>query len=335
VKRTKTEALDKTGHVVRLATPDVSIERTLFVIRDDGVRFGPGGDTPLTDLGLPVQLGSPPRDDACWRAESVKAFHQGQRPEPAQVFQRLTAVYNTFIDFQNSLGTQETMCELSACLSLMTWLHDAFTVLPYPWPNGERGSGKTHWLTCWAMTSYLGHVLLSSGSFAALRDLAQQGATLAFDDAEILGDVRRSDPNKRELFLAGNRKGAVVPLKEPDGQRTWATRWVNAYCPRGFTAIKTPDPVLGSRVIVLPLARTADPRRGNADPADEASWPETPRQLQDDLWTLALMLLSQASTVWHEVGQDPDTFGREFEPWRAVLTVARLLEPIFPPNPKR
>ena len=57
-------------------------------------------------------------------------------------------------------------------------------------------------------------MVLSGGSFAALRDLADYGACIAFDDAEGLSDPKKSDPDKRALLLAGNRRGAVVPLKD-------------------------------------------------------------------------------------------------------------------------
>ena len=97
-------------------------------------------------------------------------------------------------------------------------------------------------------------------------------------------NIKHTDPEKRALLLAGNRRGAVVPIKvsKPDG-RGWETKWINAFCPRGFTAISLPDPVLGSRSIRLPLVRTADPRKGNKDPADLKRWPCDQRQLQDDL----------------------------------------------------
>lgn len=42
VRVTRTEALDKQGNVVRLATPEVTTEQRLFIVRDDGVVFGHG-----------------------------------------------------------------------------------------------------------------------------------------------------------------------------------------------------------------------------------------------------------------------------------------------------
>jgi hypothetical protein len=295
-----------------------------FIVRDDGAVFGPND---LASLGLQITLDDIPPVSKLWRSKAMKAYRDGQRPDCLGVFNRLTSVYDRFIDFRRSFAEQSEMCELSACFSLATWFSPAFTVLGYPWPNGEGGSGKTQWGVCWANTSYLGMVVLASGSFAALRDLADYGAALLFDDAENLGDVKRTDPDKRALFLAGNRRGAQVPIKEPspDG-RGWRTRWINAFCPRGFTAISLPDPVLGSRSIRIPLVRTADPRKGNADPEDLNRWPCDQQQLQDDLWSMALSLMAEAAEIWGELQDEVTMTGREFEPWRALIAVARLFE---------
>ena len=218
------------------------------------------------------------------------------------------------------------MCRLSACLSLMTWFADAFTVLPYPWPNSPApGSGKTKWGHCWTKTSYLGYLTSASGSFAALRDLADMGATILFDDAEGLADPK-ADPDKQALILAGNRKGVSIPVKEagPDGR--WHTRWLNAYCPRGFTALRLPFPALQSRSIVMPLVASADAERANRDPENPDDWPVDQRALRDDLWALALFLQSEAATIWTEMSKETSILGRDWERWRAIIAVARLLE---------
>src|SRR2546422_2410166 len=55
VEVTRTEAFDKQGNVVRLATPEVTTEQRLFIVRDDGVVFGDDGDKPFADLGLEIR----------------------------------------------------------------------------------------------------------------------------------------------------------------------------------------------------------------------------------------------------------------------------------------
>jgi hypothetical protein len=247
------------------------------------------------------------------------------RPEPADLFARLCAAYDAFVDFGGSVADQRTMCELSACLSLVTWLSDAFPLVPYLWLAGERGSGKTQLGTVWARTSYLGTVVLAGSSYAALRDLAQLGAALYVDDAEALAGGRRGDAHKRELLLAGNRRGARVAHKAViDGR--WQTHWTSAYTPRAFSAIAPPEPTLASRAIVISLARTLDATRAHRDPDDLAAWPCDLAALRDDMWAFGLTYLAPAAGAWRELTADPLLVGREFDPWRPVLAVALLLE---------
>lgn len=323
---TTREELTKTGEILSINPPKVTNQRRLFVLRDDGRVFGAGGDAPLEELGFEVQLPDLPRSAATMSTGALKAYREGYRPDAAALVQRLASVYDRFIDFDRSLSSQEDMCRLAACLSLSTYFLPAWTVVGYPWFSGNSGSGKTHAGTVWALTSYLGAVVLSSGSFAALRDLAEAGAALMFDDAEALANRHTSDPNKRELALSGYRRGSEVPLKEPLGNKGWTIRWVNAFAPRAFTAIARPEGVLASRCIVIPLVRTADRRRGNADPANTPRWPAKRRDLIDDCWALALWLLPEAERVWAELDDELDVIGRDFEPWRAAVASARLLD---------
>ena len=179
----------------------------------------------------------------------------------------MAAVFDHFLDFDRSLADQRTMAEFSACLVLLTWLAPAFDVLPYAWPSGGWGSGKTKWLTCWALAGHMGEVTTMAATLSTVRDLAELGAALGFDDAERLVDPKRAADagvqEKRELFLAGNRKGVTVPLKEPAPDGGWRTVRVPVYCPRAFTSIGTPDPVLRSRSVPIPLVRTPDAAKGN------------------------------------------------------------------------
>lgn len=326
VKITATEILDKSGKIVRLNPPTVKTEQRLLIVRSDGRQCGDGGDTPLSELGLVVALPEIPRHDKLWSTPAVKAYRHGIRPDPVDVFERIVATVDTFIDFDRSLANQRTMCEMVACYILSTWFLDAFTVVGFLWPNGDRGSGKTQFLLVVTELGYLGQTILAGGSFASLRDLADYGACLAFDDAENLSDPKRSDPDKRTLLLAGNRRGNTVSVKEPGPDRTWRTRHVNTFCPRLFSAIRLPDPVLASRSIVVPLIRTMDRTKANADPLDYKLWPHDRRTLIDDQWALALTHLAALPGYERRVNEQATLVGRALEPWRALLAVAWWLD---------
>ncbi len=158
-----------------------------------------------------------------------------------------------------------------------------------------------------------------------MRDLADYGATPGFDDAENLASSKRSDPDKRALLLAGNRRGNFVALKQMDSNRTWKTRYVSTFSFRLFSAIQHPDPVLDSRSIVVPLFQTKNRFKANADPKDYSLWPHNRRKLIDDLWQLSLANLRTVRKYESIVNQKSELTGRNLEPWRPVLTIALWL----------
>jgi hypothetical protein len=323
IRTTQTEERNKTGEVVQLARPVVRDEQRLMIVRDDGQLYGFAGE-PLDALPFTVHLPEAPPQEKLWSAAAMKKYVTGERPAAAEVFGRMVSVVDRFIDFDRSLAPQREMCEFAACYGLATWMMDAFNVAGNIWPNGERGSGKTQLLLVVAAQSYLGHVVLAGSSFAALRDLADYGAFLAFDDAENLADPRMTDPDKRALLLAGNRRGNTIALKDYDGKK-WGTRHVSTFCPRAFSAIRLPDPVLASRTIILPLLRTDNREKANADPLDDTLWPCDRRHLVNDLWALTLANLAVMPDYDRRVGQEASLTGRELECWRASLAVALWL----------
>jgi hypothetical protein len=241
-------------------------------------------------------------------------------------FLKVVDVVNRFLDFDRSLGDQQSMAELIGCFVMASYLLDAFNVIGFLWPNGEAGSGKTNLLIVVTEMAYLGQLILAGGSFASLRDLADYGATLAFDDAENISDPKQTDPDKRALLLAGNRRGSSVSLKEADGPGKWKLRYVNAYCPRLFSAIRMPDAVLASRTIVIPLIRTTDRNKANFDPLDYSLWPHDRKALQDELWAIGLANLPVQHCYENQVAQKSRLRGRSLQPWKAILSVAAWLD---------
>jgi hypothetical protein len=324
VRVTTTEGVNKSGEIIRHEPPIECDEQRLMIVRDDGTIFD-DINTTFKDLNFKASLEEIPPVDKLWSTPGVKRYRLHERPGPADVFWRICDVVDLFIDFDKSLASQREMCEFIACYIISSWFLDAFNVAGYVWPNGERGSGKTQLLTLLAALGYLGQTLLAGSSYASLRDLADYGAMLCFDDAENLSDPKGIDADKRTLLLAGNRRGSTITVKELVDQK-YRTRHVSTYCPRAFSAIRLPDAVLASRTIIVPLIRTPDRERANADPLDDKLWPHDRRQLIDDLWALSLANLARLPQYDRRVGQEASLIGRNLEPWRAVLAIAAWLD---------
>jgi hypothetical protein len=325
----------KTGTVVNHDPPLVQVEPVLVIVRNDGAIFtieaglvgaGLGQEAqPLARLGVAVCLPHLPPPDRVWSGAGLKRFLTGERAQPADVFGRVAAVVDRFLDFTRSLAGQETMCQLTALYVLATYLLDAFHVIGYLWSSGDWGAAKTKYIHVVSELAYLGRLILAGSTYATLRDEADYGATLAFDDAEGITDPRRTDPDKRTLLLAGNRKGATAALKELRGDE-WVTRYISTFCPRLFSAIAIPDDVLASRAILVPMTKTDDKERAEASPDDYSVWPSDRRRLLDDLWALGLEHLPALPAYDTRAAARSPLIGRTLEPWRAILAVALWLQ---------
>jgi len=279
---------DRGGNIVKLPEPRFEKERRLIIIRNDGARFGDGMPHSFADLGIDVRLADPPpQKDKLWSTPGIRKYLGGYRPDPADVFRRVVEVLSHFVDFEQSLADQETMSQMIACFILSTWFLDMTNVSGALWMTGEKGSGKSHTMIVVCELGHLGQAIIGASSAASVRDLAAYGALLGLDEAENIADKSKVDPELRDLFLASNRRGVPVSLKEagPDGK--WHNILIDAFGAKVFTAISNPFDTLSSRVIIVPLAKTPDRKKANADPLDHRQRPHDWRTLIDDLWAMA------------------------------------------------
>jgi len=306
----------------RSKTSDKLVE-TMVVLRDDGQVFGAddkAGLPLISDLRITIGPGMSLPDDRSLRVATVKRYVKGMRSEPGNVFQRVVDITNHFVHFHRSVADHNVMCELIACFVIGTYLLPAFDVVPYLWPTGERGSGKTQLLSTVSETALLGTLILAGGSYASVRDAVGLGATVCFDDAESI------EGDKRELILAGSRRGAHVTRKAPVGARDWGTVRTHAFSPKAFSSIGAPDPILASRTILIPMVRSPDRERGQRDPQDHSAWPHECRQLVDDLWILGLANVTELRAFDRRAVARARLTGRDLDTWRMILAVALWLE---------
>ncbi|MDQ4120651.1 MAG: hypothetical protein M3209_04295 [Acidobacteriota bacterium] len=102
-----------------------------------------------------------------------------------------------------SSDTRREPLKLSACFVLATWFLDTFNVTGFIYTTGGKESGKSKHLNLTCELAYLGQFISASGSFATLRDLADYGAFLGFDDAEAI-NRKDYDQDKKAILLSIN-----------------------------------------------------------------------------------------------------------------------------------
>ena len=279
--------------------------------------------TKLKDLNLKVDLSLEPQTRKILSPKAFRSYVEGYRPEPGIVFENIARCIDTFVSFENSLADQNTMCELVASWIMGTYFLDAFDVVGYLWPTGERGSGKTQLLNTISSLSFLGRTITSGSSFASIRDEANYGSAIAFDDCE---NVRQMENNKRELLLAGNMRGTEITFKEPQADGEWKTTTINNFAPRSFSSIGLPDPVLASRTISVPLVTSIDQNKTRRSPSRDKDWPFSKRELIDDLFITAVVHLRDIQKCDQEASEMSELVARNHDIWRMPLAISYWLE---------
>lgn len=229
-----------------------------------------------------------------------------------------------FVSFDGSFASQDKMSAMAACWAMSTYITPVLDTVGYIWPTGEKGSGKSQCMKTIIQMCYLGTTLTSSSTYASVRNQADLGATLGFDDCE---DIKNMDSSKRELLLAGNTKGVTASVQVPGGRDgEWKTRKIDAFAPRAFTSIGLPDATLGSRTIMVSLARTSDTEKTRRKPSNKKDWLFDPEYVRDVTWLNMVKYLSQIEAAKERVNNSSSVAGRDFDIFQGILSIAAWLE---------
>ena len=298
----------------------------LVIFRDDGTIYSEAaipGTEPLSELGLAPHLPVEVPPEKRLSPQGFRRLRAREFSNPSDTFGELVKAIDGFLSFENSLADQKSMCELIACWTMGTYCMEAFDVVGYLWPTGERNSGKTKLLNVVSSVAYLGKTTTAGSSFASIRDDAHYGATLAFDDCDNLNQM---DGDKKDLLLAGNTRGVYITLKEKLANGQYVPRNVNSFAPRLFSSISIPDPVLESRTISIPLITSAEQSKTRKSPLRIQDWPCDPRKLIDDLWVISVRHLVRIHECDVKASELSQLVARNHDIFRMPLAIAYWLQ---------
>jgi len=311
--------------VVTLQKPETRVTKELFVVRDDGVLFGPGTLHGLEELPFGVDL---PKDLPPLGLLDRQGIREIGKHDPKETFGEIRELIGTYMDFSRSLGSQSTMEDLITTWIFSTYLTPGLSTSSYLWLYGVPGAGKSKLLEIIAALAYQARIVSAHSTTAALRDIASLGGTLCWDEAEALTSQKaRVDPEKQGILLAGlRRQTAWATLREPVGKRGWTTINIPVFCPKAFTCVRVPPEPLLSRCIVIPLVRSSDKTKTQRQPRGR-NWEAKVARLRRALWDWCLRNLSKVGDVEEWVTEsESELLGRALDPWIAPLVAAKLLE---------
>ena len=318
------------GKVVTLHKPETRVTKELFIVRDDGVLFGPGKPDQRTlysldELPFGVDL---PKDLPPLGLLDRQGIREIGKHDPKETFGEIRELVGTYMDFSRSLGSQTAVEELLTAWIFSTYLTPGLSTSSYLWIYGVPGAGKSKLLEIIAALAYQARIVSAHSTPAALRDIASLGGTLCWDEAEALTSQKaRVDPEKQGILLAGlRRQTAWATLREPVGKRGWTTVNVGVFCPKAFSCTRVPPEPLLSRCIVVPLVRSSDKTKTQKQPRGR-NWEAKVARLRRALWDWCLHNLARVGDVEDWVTEsESQLLGRALDPWIAPLVAAKLLE---------
>ncbi len=315
--------------VVEMTTSGPAGRYMLYLRWADGRRerrqLGPTVELPEKGQLWVNPLPSPPSltQSSGWSAESRRAWLSNEpTPSPAAVINELVKTLHYYLEFNPD--TAEATAALLAAWVLFTYIHPAWTAVPYLSIGGPLGSGKSRVFEVLARTVFRP---MASGNMTApclFRTLHETGGTLLLDEAERLRDQTPDAAELRSILLSGYKAGTPAKRLEPCGDGRFKTQSFDVCGPKAMAGIAQLPEALASRCIKIIMFRAGPdspkPRRQIDEDPDRWS------RLRDSLHFIAL----EHGATWLQLASRRDVCpmmsGRDFELWQPILSIAAWLE---------
>lgn len=257
-----------------------------------------------------------PNHENRWSSKSIREFLQSKNPEIdiEDMFQKIRGVYEKYID----LGT-EPWIDVLSCWVIGTYFHRMFNSFPYIHLNGNMESGKTKTSSITMQFAFNGEIGVNSTASYLIRITNDNNASCAIDEAEKL-DRSEDSQVLMAMYNAGYKKGAKVGKSEMVA-KNWVPRRFDCYSPKIFSGIKRLYPTLASRTIPITMVRTNNKELKNRDINDN-----NPifQEVRDELYLTVMTKHKEVSSAYENI-EDVELTGREWELWRPILTIAKIV----------
>jgi hypothetical protein len=255
-----------------------------------------------------------------WSHKSIEKFLSGENINIQDIFLEIQAIFEEYIDFND-----KRWYEFMACWVIGTYFHRLFESYPYVHLNGGMESGKTKTLTLCALLSFNGELTFNSTPSYIVRTIHNNHATCCIDEAESLRNKRDEDSQTViGMYNSGYKKGQFTGKSEQIGKnKKWIPVRYEAYSPKVFASIKGMESTLASRCIPIVMTRSSNLEIRNREIGQSDS---VFQEIRDRLYISMMTYLPAISGVYGGI-KDDQIFGREWELWKPILSIASAIDP--------
>jgi len=307
-----TVPLDTTSDGVRVEYAPYLVTSTRQLIRADVDRPLEIGGQKVLLLDDPPTLGKEMR----WRYSDIRTFLDGFTPDPVEVYLAVEATFGKLVDFYTP-NTSDVL----ALWVMMTYCFPLFAAVPYVLLYGPKNSGKSKTLDIIRRLAFNAAATTNVSSAALFRIVENRRGAFLIDQGEKLRDAK--DPVAEELrgLLNSGYKATGTPAIRCEGENLTPTEY-NVFGPKLVASIRGVEEVLDTRMVKVPMRRTAT-AKGDLDVTEEAAdWP----YLRHLLYTFALCHFDGVRLAYKGGTIPAGIHNRDRELWAPLIALASFLE---------
>ncbi|RLE84069.1 MAG: hypothetical protein DRJ41_03770, partial [Thermoprotei archaeon] len=239
---------------------------------------------------------------------TTQRFLRGETEDLRQVYPKLRERIKGFVSF----SWDPRLYDVVTCWAVATYFANVFTTFPQLFFIASYGTGKTRAGLTVCYASRRGFAVTDPTEASVFRIAEAVRATLFVDD------IRR----KAEHFLhMGYKRGLRVPrVEKVKGDRLILSLF-ETYQPLIVTDTELPKGVDLSRGILIQMRKDRDPHPEKRDPTPEDFAP-----LRSRLYLAELTQFHEVYETYRQLArEDLGLYGRDWEVWSPVLTIARIV----------
>lgn len=251
-----------------------------------------------------------------WSVEGIKRFlKEKEDTDPEKLYNLVIQAIHEYIDFQD-----QRHYDLVTLWNIGTYFFPLFEAYPYLHVNGMTDTGKTRLLIVCQQIAFNAELSGDVTSAAMFREVQASRCTCLIDENEEPTEPKRNE-EFRKLLLNGYKKGAKV-MRSDISTPSFTPKSYEVYSPKILASIAPLDNVLGSRCISILMQPTSKTEiAGGVVKQDSPRWQE----IRDMLYPFLFRKWRTIQQSYDELGNEAGLANRDWEIWRPILALARVL----------